>query len=639
MTLIQDFTNAGILSELDRHLAMSLGRISGESRPEALLGAALASRAPRHGHICIELHEVSKRIPDPDLENPLPWPEPSQWRSILADSPMVRNRQSESPTPLVLDGDRLYLDRYWQYQERLRRQLLKRAVTPPFPVHSERLKIGLDQHFPPGQPAFSRQRIAAMMAVLKPLTFITGGPGTGKTTTVAAILALLADQAAEIDASKPLRIGLAAPTGKAADRVAESIEEGLQRLELSAAARTLLSQLKSQTLHQLLGWQPLTPTRFRHHADHPLPHDVVIIDEASMVDLSQWSKLLDAVRPDARLILLGDRDQLASVEAGAVLADICGPLDPEHPMLSGNLLDQLHQCGGIPLEPEFQRREKPGVWDSIVPLVHTWRFGIDTGIGQVAQAVRMGDFHGAIQALNAPSNHDLHLQSPPPEPECFNHPLPPSILQTILAALVPAIEYALKGQAVQALAQLSQLRVMAAHRRGPLGLEALNQYLASALAERIPSLNPSSEPWLGMPILIRENDRSLDVRNGQTGILVRGPEGSSGLFAAVPQGNDSVRLIGLSRLPRFDPMLSMTIHQSQGSQFEHAVLVLPLNRSPILTRELIYTGITRARKQVTIVGSEPILKEAISAEVQRASGLSGELWHTAFGSVSKDISP
>jgi exodeoxyribonuclease V alpha subunit len=627
--IVFQLAQRGVISSLDSHLAMSLGRIGGEDDPSVLLGAALASRAPRHGHICVVLNEVSNQIDLEDLRDGLQWPVPEEWLAALKASPLVRDRHSTHTTPLVLDRGRLYLDRYWRYQQRLAGQLLERARHTTEDLDPALLRQGLDTIFParPGTP-LSRQRLACLVSVLRRLSLVTGGPGTGKTYTVASILALLVEQHAAQSPDSPLRIALAAPTGKAADRMSESIEKALDPRRMSAATIAALQGLQPLTLHKLLGWQPRSPTRFRHSAERPLPHDVVVIDEASMVDLAMMSKLVDAVRPEARLILLGDADQLASVEAGAVLGDLCIGLDAERPLLSSEFAATLDEIGGMDLQAHCTLCEEPGIWDAMVRLTQTHRYDESKGIGRLAAAVREGHASQALAEIASESHPNLALHAPAPDSVLFDEPLPEALLQSIVAAYIPAIQAAREGQARLALDALNKLRVMTALRDGPLGLKALNQYLARALAEAIPGLHPGSAPWLGQPILIRENDAHLELRNGQAGILVAGEIGTTGLAAAFPQGTDGVRKIGISRLPRYDSMLCMTIHQSQGSQFEHAVLILPSQSSRVLTRELVYTGITRAEERVSILSTAEILAEAIERPVQRASGLPAELWHT-----------
>ena len=627
-SLVDRFFQFGFVDSLDRHLALSLQRISGEEDPTVLLGAALASRAPRYGHICVDIPNISSRLVSEDAREEPPWPDPSAWLKALHCSPLVRRRSDTETTPLVIDRDRLYLDRYWNYQVRLSRQLQNRS-RDTVPVEKPTFLLERLNHLFGPNPAdeLNRQRLAALVAAVRRLSLITGGPGTGKTTTVAAILSLLIDLHTQSSPDRPLRIALAAPTAKAADRVAESIVEGVENLTLEPNAEEILKSLQSLTIHKLLGWQPRTPTRFRHNVDNPLPHDVVVIDEASMVDLALMSKLVDAVRPDARLILLGDPDQLASVEAGAVLGDLCTGLNLDQPLLSQTFLSELEDLGDLSLTPYCAVHKEPGIWDAIVQLNKTWRFGLDTGIGRLSSAVRKGDVSTALSTLEAKPS-DLHLFAPPTNNQLFEEPIPPTLLETILGTLAPAIRSALEGDALTALKKLKTLRVLAAHRQGPLGLYAINEVLARGLCRIIPGLSPSTGPWLGQPIMVRQNDAHLRLRNGQVGVLIRGDAGSSGLVAAFLDGEGCIRKIGVRRLPRFETMLCMTIHQSQGSQFDHAVLILPNRSSPILTRELLYTGITRARKHVSILGTKEILTEAIKGQVQRASGLKDELWHT-----------
>ena len=339
-----EFNLAGVLAPVDVHGARTLAEIAGDDRPEVLLAAALALRAPQHGHVCVALDDVTSTITlgeDAAVDvAALDWPEPEGWRAMLADSPLVRVRPEGTPSrseldpandrPLVLVGHRLYLDRYWRYERRVAAVLKARAGRVDHDLDLDRVREAIDRLLPPGLERPDRQRLALATAARRSLTVIAGGPGTGKTHTVARLLALLHELAGGPGAgpggSWP-RVAVAAPTGKAADRLTASLREAVADtdLQVTDAVRARLASLEGSTLHRLLGWTPRSATRFAHSRTRRLPHDVVVVDETSMVDLPLMSKLLEALRTDARLVLVGDPDQLASVEAGAVLADIVGP--------------------------------------------------------------------------------------------------------------------------------------------------------------------------------------------------------------------------------------------------------------------------------------------------------------------------
>jgi len=600
--LLTAFVDAGVLGPLDLHFAQALGRLGEDTDETVLLAAALASRAPRAGHTCADLATVSLaiRLEREAPPTPLPWPEPAAWLEAVAGSPLVRRPHDDHTRPLVLEGTRLHLDRYWRYQQRLVAALEARAAATIVALDQHRLDTDLDHFFPPdaaptGEPDL--QRLAAKTAVERRFTVITGGPGTGKTTTVLKLLLLLLSQARSLAASGqaawPPRVRLLAPTGKAAARLAESLTEGLASLKLTVDAE-LAAALPAQatTIHRALGYQPRSPTRFRHDADHPLGADIVVVDEASMVDLALFAKLVDAVPPSARLVLLGDRDQLASVEAGAVLGDICGVDRP-------GTRSSLSEC--------------------LVHLTHTWRFGTDSGIGTLARAVNAGEVGAALELLRGPAD-DVDLIEISPNARG----LPAALLGELVRAWTPIVQ---APDPATALSLLGHTRVLCAHRRGRLGVEGVNRAIQEAL-EADGTVHPRGTFWAGRPVLVRRNDPELGLFNGDIGLLLPDPDSPQGaLWAWFPSaGGDAPRRLHPARLPVHDTVFAMTVHQSQGSQFAHPVVVLPARPSAILTRELLYTGITRARKQVTVVASEAALQAGIEARVVRQSGLGAALW-------------
>jgi exodeoxyribonuclease V alpha subunit len=454
--------------------------------------------------------------------------------------------------------------------------------------------------------------------VLRALAVVTGGPGTGKTTTVLAVLALLVEQALARGEAPP-RIALAAPTGKAAARLAESVVSGRARLALPPDVSTHVPA-EATTLHRLLGWQPRTPTRFRHDAAHPLPYDVVVVDESSMVDLALMAKLLDAVPSHARLVLLGDRDQLASVEAGTILADVCGdgdvPCSAEWSARLATLRASAPSSSAIPASAA----PSSAIADCVVRLRVSRRFHDDGGIGALARAINDGDAARALAVLEDDDTGQVVWE--------------PSDGGADRAALAPVRRLALPAyrQSVTldgpaaALAALDRFRVLAAHRAGTVGVAGLNGAIVEALAREgtLPRDAAGARWWHGQPVMVTENDHALELYNGDVGVVLR--DGASGLRVWFRASDGGVRALAPARLPAHETVFAMTVHKSQGSEFDEVVLVLPPRPSPVLTRELLYTGVTRAKSKVTVVGSAEVLRAGIAERVQRASGLREALW-------------
>ena len=669
--LLAPFLDAHVLEHLDIHAVDLLGRLVHEVYPEVLLGLAFAVRAPRHGHICVVLDELqsAKVLPEgPDMDREtearaasLPWPvDRAGWCSMLASSPLVRGRgKEEELTPFVLDQGRLYMDRYWRYQLRMAEQLAARAGLTLRPHDPGLLATGLHHLFEPlpgeGEPGahgqqLDRQKLGAAMALLRSFTVISGGPGTGKTYTVRNVLTLLfaqreARRAEDLDIL-PLRVALAAPTGKAAARMRESINQGLEDFlgkvgsALGAAAtpeglREFLASLEARTLHRLLGWRPSTPSRFRHDADHPLPYDVVIVDETSMVDFALMAKLVDAVPPGARLILIGDRNQLASVEAGTVLADLCGEARMETLSLSGSFVAELRDHAGLDLPDHVSSDWEPGLRDCIIQLDRNRRFDATSGIGRFAKSCLADRFDArAAAAFFEPGSERTDLcMLPHGERSTLGEELQDIIREGYLGYLLTMQGGQGPGESeeelhLRVLEAFDRFRILCAHRRGRLGVSGMNKAAAELLAGAgLEWFRPSGKNYIGRPVLIRRNDYTLGRFNGDVGIIV--PRAHGRAMVAFPNERGGVDYLAPSRLPEHQTAFAMTIHKSQGSEFAAAVVLLPEQHTRILTRELIYTGVTRARKRMVLVGSQEVLARALQEKVQRASGLAGELWGAA----------
>ena len=567
------------VSQADRYLAEHLMSLS--ETPDTLLEQliALTSAQIRQGNVCLPL---SGRGPLARLGIAVA-PE------RLLKHPLVGLPEAPDERPLIVDGQRLYLARYHKWEQQVI-QVLERLLRHQAPaVKPQRLAEALRQRFPDTQQATDWQRVAAALAITRSLCIISGGPGTGKTYTVARILDLLLQMS-----EQPLRIGLAAPTGKAAGRLTESIRLADERL---------LKQVdKAQTLHRLLGMRPgrIQP---RYHAEHPLPLDVLIVDEVSMVDLPMMARLLNALPEQARLILLGDRFQLASVEAGRIMADICGPAEPLYPPA---LAEEIQQLGGDTLP--LSQQPLPAMAGHVVSLRHSRRFAPDQGIGRLAEAVNRGDAD-AVDKLLRLDDPAIHWHSSRPG----------ALKRLIQQQLIPEFKRIAQAEdARTALQNLDRMRLLCAVRQGPQGMEHLNRNIETYLGHEPDSL------YHGRPIMITVNDYEQQLFNGDLGLLLKDENGL--LKACFYDDDNGLRQVLPARLPRHETAYAMTVHKSQGSEFNTVILVLPDMPSPVVTRELFYTGITRARQQVILCASPTAIKLAVEQQVERFSGLYEAIW-------------
>ncbi|AHH18051.1 exodeoxyribonuclease V alpha chain [Nocardia nova SH22a] len=613
--LLRTFNTAGVLSAADVHVALRLGRLGGESGEQVLLAAALAVRAVRSGSVCLELrrmHEIGVDgegfdLGDAEPVDPalLPWPEVESLCAALRASPLVCGSPAGPLRPLRLvdsaGGPLLYLDRYHRQEQTIREALAERAQGHPM-VDPATVRRELDRLFPgtgePGAPP-DRQRIAAAVAATGWTTVVAGGPGTGKTHTIARILALLAAHQRAIPGAAPLRMALAAPTGKAAARLQESVREQAAGLDLP--------ELTAATVHRLLGWQRGGTTRFRHHAHNRLPYDVIVVDETSMVSLTMMSRLLPAVRPDARLVLVGDPDQLASVDAGAVLADlVAGPvLGPPNPVLQ-----QILDAGPATPGPEdLSERERDRLRGGMIRLTRGRRFG--GRIADLAVAVRAGDADTALELLTE-GGPELSLHDPDDIA---------GVRADVVDTARDATAAAEAGDAAAALTAMESHRLLCAHRQGPFGVERWDRMAGTWVAAAGIGAESAAGHWFpGQPLLVTANDHEARIYNGDTGVIVRAPDG--GLRAALQRGSEPY-LVHPTQFPGVTTVYAMTIHRSQGSQYRAVTIVVPGAESTLLTRELLYTAITRARERVRVIGTAEALRAGISRRVLRASGLRG----------------
>ncbi len=594
-------------SNLDLHFADFLTRLEGNWTLELYLAAALVSRSRSQGHICLDLHPLAgASLLDGETSDPLPCPEYHHWLNKLKRSTVVGSPGEFKP--LILDeAGRLYLYRYWDYQQHLANALRQRLDQTEMAVDFESLPAKLDRYFPPKTDhEIDWQKIAALTAWQNRFCVISGGPGTGKTTTIVRLLALLLE-------SGPLRIALAAPTGKAAGRLQEAIKQNKGRLNCDQAVRNAIPE-QASTIHRLLGTIPNSPY-FHSNAQNPLPMDVMIVDEASMVDLALMSKLVQALPASCRLILVGDKDQLASVEAGAVLGDICDT-GHEHPY-SAQFCARVKAITGFDLsQPSSASRS--GLQDAIVQLKKNYRFASDSAIGAASRLVNAGDGAQALAILQDPRSSDAQWI-----------PLPPAnvLTQRLRSSILNGYRHYLNtNDPIDALQRFDQFRILCALRDGPYGITNLNAIVETVLRQE--KLISMDQPWYhGRPVLITSNDYQLNLFNGDVGMALRDPESQNDLRVFFIGADQTVRKFHPLRLPAHETVFAMTVHKSQGSEFDHVLLLLPDRDVPILTRELIYTGITRARTKVEVWGVETIFKNAVSRRIERTSGLRDSLWN------------
>ncbi|GAB3389965.1 exodeoxyribonuclease V subunit alpha [Azotobacter armeniacus] len=664
LALLDAWVERGWLRALDRALAGFFRELDEASPPLALLAAALASHQLGHGHVCLDL---AATLANPDFALSLP-PEgedaaratllPSeilagvelaQWRAALQGSRLVAVDGAEAEAPLVLHGERLYLRRYWNYERAVAAAIGARlADRPALPAE---LSASLAKLFPEpltvdGERLTDWQKLACALAARGSFSLITGGPGTGKTTTVVRLLALL--QAPALAAGQALRIRLAAPTGKAAARLTESIGAQVASLPVEEDVRKAIPS-EVTTLHRLLGSLP-DSRHFRHHAGNLLPLDVLVVDEASMIDLEMMACLLDALPRHARLILLGDKDQLASVEAGALLGDLCR--DAEGGFYAADTRAWLEEVGGETLaDPALREGDaaRQPLAQRTVMLRHSRRFGSGSGIGRLARAVNARDA-ALARTILAESGRDLHVLRLRTEqdralerllldglparddakPQGYAHYLK-VLRESRPDADCPPEHDEWRSWASRVLAAFDTFQLLCAVRKGPWGVEGLNPRIATALHQH--GLLESDQGWYeGRPVLVTRNDYSLGLMNGDIGIGLRLPEPAEQPGAAphpvlrvvFPRndGSGGLRFILPSRLSAVETVFAMTVHKSQGSEFAHTALILPDTLNPVLTKELVYTGITRARHWFSLIETRPgVFDEAVRRQVERRSGL------------------
>ncbi len=587
--LLRDVHLAGVLGWGDVHVAQKVSQLFGVTDQEVQLALALTVRALRDGSTCLELDGVAsaRYVTDSEVVATLPeatWPEPDAWLEVLASSPMISDgAEPDGARPLRLVGRRLHLERYWQEESTVAAELQARRREATNVVDGDRLVAAATEFLAEGVDP--EQAAATVVPLFTGFSVIAGGPGTGKTHTVARVLGMLSRTA-----ERPLLIGLAAPTGKAAARMDEALARALQGMPADLAAE--LGGLRASTIHRLLGWVPESRNRFRHHRGNPLPHDVVVVDEASMVSVTLMARLLEALRPSARLVLVGDPDQLSPVEAGAVLADIVAA--PAHPV--AGLSESLARLG----LPDA---------GAVARLRHNHRSEQD--IATLADAVLAGDADRVV-ALATAGSPGVRFA---PSVEVSD------LRERAVRTGVAMIAAARNGAVEDALARLEEHRVLCAHRHGPYGVAPWSRQVEDWLAAELGDLDTTRQWYPGRPVLVTENSTELGLLNGDTGVAVLT---AGQLRVHFARGKDT-RAVSPFLLDAVQTVHAMTVHKAQGSQFGEVSLILPEPGSQLLTRELLYTAITRAEHQVFLIGSLEALVEAVERPAQRASGLRDRL--------------
>ena len=658
--VLGEWVERGWIRPLDRAFVRFLKEQQPDASDGVLLAAALASHQLGRGHICLDLRAA---LADPGATLSLPpegdetqFGKPLALSSEIALEPWVKNLSESSlvatgsgNTPLVLSSGRLYLRRYWQYMQQVAQGILQRIADPLFSTNHpaddlpENLIDRLDVLFQPlrnpdelEKTEVHWQSVAAAIAASSAFTVISGGPGTGKTATVVQLLVLL--QGLALEKGQNLRICLAAPTGKAAARLTESIGSAVSRLPADIQNRL---PLKATTLHRLLGSRP-DSRRFAHHSQNPLHVDLLVVDEASMIDLEMMAAILAALPPRARLVLLGDKDQMASVEAGSVLGDIC--CHAEQAGYSPATLAWIEKNTGYDLKAFAGNGTE--LDQHVVVLRKSHRFGKDSGIGELAGAVNAGDAVKVAAIWSQGFGDIVHLNLQTLDDENFARllldgnsggfaragstemPVGYRVYLECVHAGPPDDPGAEDDWLRAVLSAFGRFQLLAAVRNGRWGVEGLNEKSAEILCRE--GLTGTTEGWYpGRPVMITRNDYSLGLMNGDVGIVLpvaddRGA-GQKALKVVFPMADGALKKVPPSRLDDVETVYVMTVHKSQGSEFAHTAMVLPDAMNPILTRELIYTGVTRARNWFTLVSSDMnLLGHAVLRRTHRASGL-GEL--------------
>lgn len=621
---LEQWYDEGLMEAADVEFVRWLNRQVGETNPSVLFAAAMLSRQTREGHVGLPLADGTRLLQQVLAErnetNRSDYADTlrelaGQWPESIPESPVIGDPENQQYM-MIHDRGYLYLHRYWQFEQQLARILIRRASQSFRPFDEKAALQWINRLLPEKSELIPWQKVALRTALQSQLLVLSGGPGTGKTYTIVRLMALhqlLQDQ--------QLHIALAAPTGKAAARINESIAESREQLT-DIVPDEVLQKLpaEAQTIHRLLGTKRFSPD-FRHNAEHPLPHDVIIVDEASMVDIALMTRLAEAVKEDAQLILIGDKDQLASVEAGSVLGDICSPprlqsdQSADHVnQYSAAFATTLAQSELADVPSVDDENEAPALLDCMVQLTESRRFASSPEIGKLAQAINSGDAGQAEDLLQDGNSVGLRDARSLRE-------LEPLIEQWPFPGTGKSAD-----QSAHLFHQWQQFQVLCAHRRGRGGTGMVNRYMDNRMRSRL-GYSERAEWYPGRPVMITQNNYELKLFNGDIGIAVEDNDGQLRIcFEARGDAGQPHRFIAPAQLRNYESAWALTVHKSQGSEFDNVLLILPDQVSPILTRELVYTALTRAKEKFTIWGKPEILKHAIHQQIHRSSALNERLW-------------
>lgn len=575
-------------------LAVKLGS-SNEAAEVAKEATKECVMALADGHVCIELKYLARATGR----------NADEIRLLLAGSGVVSPGGDGPRLPLILDDEgRIYLCRYYDYERELAALLAARVNNLWSGSLSAEARVFIDKRFAgnagrlSGRPDW--QKIAVVKAMTSPLAIISGGPGTGKTTIVTTLIAALS-----MDVPLP-RIALAAPTGKAAARMEDSIRRQLDTLDPDIRERL---PMRASTIHMLLGARPESD-EFRHNRDNPIPYDLVVVDEASMIDLSLAARLFSALPQDAGVVLLGDKDQLAAVEAGAVFGELAGESSVREDAADRILCDEVAPCTSGQ-QPGDTERTLSGC---VVWLRENYRFDADSAIGKMAELVVNGDTGGIDDWLGSRGGEEIKWKS-------VSDGLPLAVAEELAGGFDPYVEAVKRGDPEESLRACEKFIILCAVRRGRRGVSGINEAMTQRLRFKLSGEVSSLSGWYhGRPIMVTENDYRLGVFNGDIGVAIKGEDGNIGVWFATREGG--VRHVSPLSLPAHQTAFAITVHKAQGSEFEKVALVLPESDSPVMTRELVYTAVTRAKQKLFICGSMDILKSAIRRPTVRRIGLS-----------------
>jgi exodeoxyribonuclease V alpha subunit len=597
-----------IFSPFDLQMGKFLSSITLENREDIQLAAALISRQLRDGHVCVNLPEFAGRTlaAGDDQNEKVQFPELSIWLQSLKTAECVGLPGDFKPM-ILDDARRLYFQRYWQYEQNIAAFILRRLpVQQDLGASQQIIREKLQFYFP--EMSFGKisgSDLAAVTALLRKFLVIAGSPGTGKTTTITKIMAFLLDVKRSV-----LRIALCAPTGKAAARLEEAVKKTKKILNAPADVQNKIPD-EAMTIHRLLRSIKYSPY-FHFNEKNYLPYDMVVVDEASMVDLPLAAKLMTALSPSAQLILLGDKDQLASVEAGAVLGSICFP-DPLNIFSKsfGRHLEEI--CGE---KPETSGAA-PGIQDCIIELKHNYRFSEESGIGLLSRAINGGDTKRVLELIDMEKFSDIHF-SEISRPEEIPQLLRDRVLKSYREYLYTATSAPVCTEDV--FDRFEAFRVLCAMRVGIWGSQRMNAVIERLLSES-GLINLTTPYYEGRPVMIVQNDYRLRLFNGDVGIILRDPADKNNFKTFFRDQRQGVRSIAPERLPPHETVWAMTVHKSQGSEFDKVALILSDSDAPVLTRELLYTGITRARLYVDIWTTRDVLTKTVQKQIIRQSGL------------------